>query len=314
MTPLDDLTGRVAELTGPRTFAVREERFPPPPAGRVLVRVEAVGICASDLTAWRRGPADPAVPARLGHEPVGTVALLGAGVEGLRVGQRVTGRLVPAFADYVTADPVDLVPVPDGLDPTLALGEPLGCVVEGYRRAAPAVGARTAVVGLGFMGLVMTRLLALSPTAEVAAIDPRDDARAVAGTLGATRLGHPEDADPPRSTAELVVEASGTAAGLRLATDLAAEHGTLAVLGYHQTPREVDLGTWNWKALDVVNAHVRDRHLLATATRRAMDLLASGRLDLTHLVTHRYPLDRVEEAYHALETKPRGFVKAVVTL
>ena len=304
--------GRVAEVVGPRTFAVREQEFEPPAAGRVLVRVSQVGICASDLDDWRRGPAPGEAPLRLGHEPVGVVHAVGAGVEGLRAGEVVTGRLVPCFADYVTADPSDVVVVPDGADPALALGEPLGCVVEGYRRAVPAVGASTAVIGLGFMGLVMTQLLARSPVSAVWAIDPRADARSTALATGAT------GAFSPGSVAlggvDLVVEASGTQAGLDLASELVAEHGTVSVLGYHQSRRGVDMSMWNWKALDVVNAHVRDGRLLAAATRSALRLLAAGRLDLAPLLTHHFPLERAGEAYEALESKPEGFHKAVITL
>ncbi|GAA3924524.1 zinc-binding dehydrogenase [Actinomadura viridis] len=308
------ITGRIAEITGPRTFTVREHRFDPPRPGEVLVQVDRVGICASDLHDWRTGPAG-GKPLRLGHEPVGTVHTVGAGVTGLRPGQVVTGRLVPSFASHVTADPADIVVVPEGVDPALAFGEPLGCVVEGYRRARPAVGARTAVIGLGFMGLVMARLLAQSPVCEVWGIDPRDDARDAAAAVGATRLFHPDDPGLEPSSADLVVEASGTQAGLDLATVLAAEHGALSILGYHRGPaRAIDLTTWNWKALDVVNAHVRDGRVLADATRAALRLMACGRLDLAPLLTHEYPLDRIDEAYQALDAKPHGFVKATVTL
>ncbi|SNR56370.1 alcohol dehydrogenase catalytic domain-containing protein [Actinomadura mexicana] len=309
------LTGRIAEITAPRTFTVREHRFALPRAGQVLVKVDRIGICASDLGDWRTGPADGDPPLRLGHEPVGTVHAIGDGVSGLRVGQVVTGRLVPSFADYVTASPADIVVVPDEVDPALALGEPLGCVVEGYRRARPAVGARTAVIGLGFMGLVMAQLLARSPTSRVLGIDPREDARMAATATGITEVLHPADPGLLPSSADLVVEASGTQAGVELATAMAAEHGVLSILGYHQAPsRAIDLRTWNWKALDVVNAHVRDSGRLAEATRAALRLMAAGRLSVAPLLTHHFPLDRIDEAYRALDSKPHGFVKAVVTL
>jgi threonine dehydrogenase-like Zn-dependent dehydrogenase len=249
----------------------------------------------------------------MGHEPFGTLYGVGAGVEGLAAGQVVTGRVEPSLADYVYADPADVVAVPDGVD--LALGEPLGCVVDGYRRAVPPVGARTAVVGLGFMGLVMTQLLAASPTASVWAVEPRADAREAALGSGATWACAPDDPGLSGNGFELVVEASGTQAGLDLATALAAEQGTLSILGYHQGPsRAVDVQAWNWKALDVVNAHVRDRHRLAASTRAALRLLAAGRLRLDDLLTHSFPLEAAAEAFEALESKPPGFVKAVVTL
>jgi threonine dehydrogenase-like Zn-dependent dehydrogenase len=307
---LTTLIGRVAEITASRTFTIREAEFPPPPAGKVLVRVLHVRICAGELADWQKGPSGDA-PIPVGHEPVGIIHALGDGVEGLAVGQTVTGRLEPSLADYVYADTADVVAVPDGVDPRQAIGEPLGCVVEGYRRAQPAPGDRTAVVGLGFMGLVMTRLLALSPTSCVLAVDPRDDAREVAAALGATRVGEPGAA---AGDFDLVVEASGTQPGLDLASALAAEHGTLSILGYHQTRRTVDLEAWNWKALDVVNAHVRDRHRLADSTGAAMRLLDSGRLPVGDLLTHHFRLEQADQAFEALQDKPTGFVKAVITL
>ena len=310
---MSTLIGRVAEITAARTFTIREAKFGPPPAGKVLVRVLHVGICASELADWQEGPSGDA-PIAVGHEPVGIVNALGDGVEGLAVGQTITGRLEPSLADYVYADPADIVAVPDGVDPRQAIGEPLGCVVEGYRRAQPAPGDRTAVVGLGFMGLVMTRLLALSPTSCVLAVDPRDDARHVASTIGATRVAAPGDAVLAAGDFDLVIEASGTQPGIDLASALAAEHGTLSILGYHQARRTIDLEAWNWKALDVVNAHVRDRLRLADSTRAAMRLLDSGRLPIGGLVTHRFPLEQAGQAFEALQDKPAGFVKAVITV
>ncbi len=307
------VTGRVAEVSGPRKLSVREQAFAPPSVGQVLVKVSQVGICASELADWRDGPAAGDPPIEVGHEPFGTVHSVGAGVEGLEPGQPVTGRLVPSLADYVYADPADVVAVPDGVD--RVLGEPLGCVVEGYRRAVPGPGARTVVVGLGFMGLVMVQLLAASPTAAVWAVDPRPDARDVARRTGATRTLAPDDPALHGEAFELVVEASGTQPGLDQATRLAAEQGTVSILGFHQAPsRAVDVRTWNWKALDVVNAHVRDRHRLAASTAAALRLLAAGRLWTSDLVTHSYPLEQAGAAFEALEGKPPGFVKAVVTL
>ena len=71
---------------------------------------------------------------------------------------------------------------------------------------------------------------------------------------------------------------------------------------------------WNWKALDVVNGHVRDPLRLADSIRRGLDVLASGRIDYAALLTHRYPLAAIDQAYADLRAKPPGFVKAVVQL
>ncbi len=276
---MTEVAGRVAEIAAARTVVIREEIFPAPAPGQVLIKVGRVGVCASDLLQWESGPEPGQPPLRLGHEPVGLVHAVGAGVPDLRPGQTVTGRLVPAFADYVYAHPCDVVQVPDSVDPAIAIGEPLGCVVDAYRRIPPEVGSVTAVVGLGFMGLLMTSLLALSPVAAIWGIGRGPETLIAASRAGATHTYAPDDPYLVAGAAELVVEATGVQSGLDIASNLAAEHGALSVLGYHQDgSRVIDLRAWNWKGLTVINGHVRDRHQLARSTQAGMRLLASSRL------------------------------------
>ena len=238
---------------------------------------------------------------------------VGAGIHNLELYQIVTGRLVPAFADYVYADPQDVVPVPSTVAPHTAIGEPLGCIVDAYQRTCPPVGAITAVVGLGFMGLLMTRLLALSPVSAVWGIGRTPHSRATASEAGATQVFTPDDPRLSSAAAELVVEATGSQSGLDLASRLATENAVVSILGYHQArSRSVDMQAWNWKGLTVTNAHIRNRHRLANSTLAAMRLLAADRLDIAPLFTHRYTLERLNDAFKDLRDKPAGFIKAII--
>jgi threonine dehydrogenase-like Zn-dependent dehydrogenase len=74
----------------------------------------------------------------------------------------------------------------------------------------------------------------------------------------------------------------------------------------------VDVEAWNWKAIDVINAHVRRRDLLNEAIRRGLELVQQGRIRPARLVTHRFGLENIDDAFRALSSKPEGFVKAVV--
>lgn len=85
-----------------------------------------------------------------------------------------------------------------------------------------------------------------------------------------------------------------------------------ALLDRTECRRSIDVGTWNWKAIDVVNAHVRDRALLREATRRGLAMVAAGRIDLGPLVTHRFTLDEVDAGFATMQARPAGFVKAVM--
>lgn len=304
---------RRSELTGPRTSAVRSVELAEPGYGEVLLRVLVNGVCASEVAEWTAGPGS-AGPLALGHEPVGEVVAAGPEVSGVRVGDVVTGRVDASFTDHAVADARDLVVVPPGVEPAEALGEPLGCVVEALRRTRLDTGDRVAVVGTGFMGLVLLQLLRHAGTRQVVAIDPRPDARELALVHGADAAAAPGEAagSAYESAFDVVVEASGTAPGLDLATALVRPHGVLSIMGYHQGLRTVDLHAWNWKAIDVVNAHVRDRARLRDSVRRGIDLVAAGRVDVGALVTHRFGLDEVDAAFAALVGKDPGFVKAVI--
>jgi threonine dehydrogenase-like Zn-dependent dehydrogenase len=114
---------------------------------------------------------------------------------------------------------------------------------------------------------------------------------------------------------ERVIEAVGKQWPLDLASELVGFGGKVIVAGYHQDgPRQVNMQTWNWKGIDVINAHERDPAVQMQGLREAVEAVASGRLDPAPLYTHSYPLDRLGEALDATRDKPGNFVKALVML
>ena len=313
---------RFSQLIAPRTSEVIETLTPRPGPGEVVIEVLASGVCASELHPWAEGR--PGYPHRFGHEPMGVVAGVGPGVDHLREGDRVTGLFKQAYADCCLADAAVLLPVPDRVADEAALGEPIACLVNAQRRTPVELADQVALIGLGYMGLGMLQLLKLRGPRRIVAIDVRQGARARAGSLGADEVYDPVELPVDyRLTAfqdwqsnrgfDVVVEASGTQPGLTLAGELVRAHGVLSIVGYHQGgPRQVDVGMWNWKAIDVVNAHVRRRADLLESMRIGLELTATGQLDLGSLVTHSYGLDEVDRAFGDLQAKPPGFIKAVV--
>ena len=296
------------ELVSEARGELRERALDLPGPGEVVIAVRMTGVCASELYDWRQPPAE-LVP--VGHEPVGVIRAVGLGVD-FSVGDWVTGRVLRAFATYVVARAQDLVLVPSGLDPAMVLGEPVGCVVEGLRRTRLPDGARVAVIGTGFMGLVMVQLLGHSLAAEVVAVDPRADARAAARENGADAALDPEELATATDEFDVVIEATGAQAGIALATRLVRPHGSFSILGYHRSARTVDMQQWNYKAIDVINAHVQDAALLRRAVKVGLDLAASGRIDPGRLITHRFGPGQINEAFAAIRDKPDGFIKAVI--
>jgi threonine dehydrogenase-like Zn-dependent dehydrogenase len=89
----------------------------------------------------------------------------------------------------------------------------------------------------------------------------------------------------------------------------------LIVAGYHQDGlRQVNMQLWNWRGIDVINAHERDPAIYLRGMREAVEAVASGTLDPAPLYTHRFPLDRLGDALDATRDRPDGFLKALVTV
>jgi len=114
---------------------------------------------------------------------------------------------------------------------------------------------------------------------------------------------------------ECVIEAAGKQESLDLATELTSERGRLAIAGYHQDgPRQVNMQLWNWRGLDVINAHERDPQVYVAGMREAIAAVEAGVLNPPPLYTHTFKLAELSQAFDVLERSPEGFVKALITL
>jgi 2-desacetyl-2-hydroxyethyl bacteriochlorophyllide A dehydrogenase len=313
---------RLAVLTGPGRFEVVEEPIPDVAPDEVLVRVSACGVCASELDTWS-GTTEPTYPLYPGHEVSGTVVDRGAEVTGFATGDPVavwaTGR---GFAEYVAVKaeycrPAGSVPLRE------ALAEPLACSVNAVELADVRLGDDVVVIGAGFMGNLVQKLVALRGPRHVIVADTRPDALQRALDLGATRVVDVRTESLQEVVSDLTggvgadvtFEVTGVQAALETVGDVTRMSGKIALVGYHQgAPRRVPLGHWNWMAFQIVNAHFRDVSTIMRGMTVGMRLTTSGRLSLEGLVTHAFPLEQVNDAFATAVAKPKGFVKATVVL
>ncbi|MBV9133561.1 MAG: alcohol dehydrogenase catalytic domain-containing protein [Chloroflexi bacterium] len=285
-----------------------------PGAGEVLVRIRACGLCGSDLNAWRGVPGiEYPMPAGApGHETWGEVVGLGDHVSHPRVDETVTGLLWNGFAEFGVARAENLVVVPTAFRTAPVLGEPLACAMNVLRRSGLVAGGRFAIVGFGYLAALLVQLL---PTGcDWVAISRRQDSRQLALRLGAqAAYGFDNVPSDAWDSFPVVIEAAGVQQALDYATWLVAYGGRLVIAGYHADgPRTVNMQSWNWKGIDVINAHERQPSVYVDALRNAFDQLGERPLDLTVLHTHSFDLDHVNEAFGLAESRPAGFVKALV--
>ncbi len=315
---------RACVLTAPGAVELRAVEAPAPGPGEVRIALEGSGVCASNLPLWegREWFTYPSAPGAPGHEGWGVIDALGDGVQGLRVGQRIAALSYAAYATHDVAKAEAVVPLPDALAGQPFPGEPLGCAMNIFRRADIRAGQDVAIVGVGFLGALLCRLAA-DAGARVIAVTRRPFALEVARQFGAHELVPMDDhwrviervkALTNDAMCARTIECVGLQWPLDLAGELTGERGRLVVAGFHQDgPRQVNMFLWNWRGLDVINAHERDPQVYLAGMREAVDAVASGRLDPSPLYTHRYPLDELGAAFEATRTRPDGFLKALVT-
>ncbi|OQP85273.1 L-iditol 2-dehydrogenase [Rhizobium rhizosphaerae] len=316
---------RAAIVTGPGQIDIRDALVAEPGPGQLRLRLEGCGVCASNLTPWS-GPdwmTFPTEPGGLGHEGWGVVEAIGPGVENIHVGDRVGALSYHAYATHDIAEADAVVVLPKALEGRPFPAEPLGCAMNIFARSGIKAGDTVAIVGIGFLGALLTQL-ATAAGARVIAIGRRAFALDLARHAGAAEtiamIDHWQIIEEVKRLTEdrlcdVVIEAVGSQWPLDLAAELTCERGRLVIAGYHQDgARQVNMQLWNWRGLDVINAHERDPQVYLAGMKAAVDAVVDGRLKPDALYTHRFPLHKLDEALNATRDRPDGFMKALVMM
>ena len=334
---------RAAVSRGPGRLAVEEWPTPKIGDGELLLRLHGCGLCGSDLAKLAEpGPARPTV---LGHEVVGRVVEVGAGVPEFSLGDRVVAahhvpcgvchycrrgsesmcrrfkasNLDPGgFAEYVRV-PADNVRAaafripPEVSDEAASFVEPLACCLRAVHRARVAPGDSAVVVGLGSIGCLFVQLLKRAGAAVVG-VDPLGDRADLAKRLGADAAGVPEVARPAVRElsgdrgADVVVVTGGGADALPLASALARDGGAVHYFaGGGGDGLPLALETLYHRELTVTATYSSSQATLAEAFR----LIVEGEVTVERLLTHRVPLERLAEGVELM--RRREALKVYVT-
>lgn len=314
---------RASFFVGDSRIHIAELEPPQPGPNQVRLRLEGCGVCASNLPVWegRVWFQYPLAAGAPGHEGWGVVDELGADVSSVEIGERVAALSYNAYAQYDLAAADTLVRLPPELDGQPFPGEALGCAMNIFARSSIQPGQIVAIIGIGFLGALLTELATLAG-ARVIAVSRRPFALEMAREYGAVAAVQSEDRG--RATAQVqaaagdsgcdcVIEVTGYQPALDLATEIVGVRGRLVIAGYHQdAPRSVDMQVWNWKGLDVINAHERDPQVYVNGIRRAVEAVVADRLHPAPLYTHTYGLDDLSQAFETMRARPDGFIKALL--
>ncbi|WP_318345779.1 MDR/zinc-dependent alcohol dehydrogenase-like family protein [Flagellimonas baculiformis] len=325
MPPLPSETNvyKATTMEAPGKMALHVSDLPEPGDEEVRVKLEGSGVCASNVPLWegRDWFNYPRAAGEPGHEGWGIIDAVGRNVDGLYLRQRVTGLMYNAHATHDIAHQNMLVTLPDFLDDKPFPGEPLGCAMNIFERSDIRKGDTVAIVGCGFLGLMLIQL-AKSSGATVVAVSQREFSLQMARSCEADHLVKMDDhyqvieKIKELTDGELcqrVIECTGKEWPLNLAIQLTGYNGKLVVAGFHQDGmRNIDLQTLNWRGIDMINAHERNPERYIQGIKKAIGAIQTGALDPFPLITHTFSLEETEKAYEYLVQRPKGFVKALI--
>ena len=314
---------KIAALYGPRDFQVTDAPIPEIQPDEVLLRVAACGVCTSELDQWEGKSSGLNYPRFIGHEVSGAVEKVGSKVQSFQPGDKVGAWVTErGFAEFAAVKAEYCFTAGD-LPLDLALAEPLACAVNAVELAKLSLADDVVLIGAGFMGNLVQKLVQLQGPRHLIVADTRSDALERATKLGATHVVNVKTESLPDVVKELTggqgadvsFEATGAQAPLTMLGDITRMSGKVVIVGFHQGGmREIPLAYWNWMAFEILNGHFREISTIMRGMRIGMRLLTSGRLSLEDLVTHRFQLNDINQAFLAAVDKPKGFVKSTVLM
>jgi L-iditol 2-dehydrogenase len=323
-----------ARLHGPRDIRVERVPHPGKPGpSEVLVRVITTGICGSDLHTYadaRIGDTVLKAPLILGHEFAGVVEAVGRNVKNLRPGMRVAVDpaqpchrcdlcrrdhpnlcrrlhfcgLFPdngSFAEYIRVPAKTCFPVPKSVDDVAAaMLEPLGVALHATKLGKIQDGDRVAILGTGPIGLLLVQTVKLAGARAIFVSDPLAYRVKFARKFGAKPL-------PVNVEVDVAIEAAWGGEAIERAVEITRPGGRVVLVGIPSEDRcSFKHSPARRKGLTVLFSR-RMKHTYP----RAIQLAASGSVDLRSFVTHYFPLQRAAEAF-ALNAKYRDRVIKVI--
>ncbi|MDE3178851.1 MAG: alcohol dehydrogenase catalytic domain-containing protein [Acidobacteriota bacterium] len=307
----------VAILEGARKLSLQHAEIPEPGVGEIRVRVKWVGVCGSDVEAYRgtRQPEFLSLPARLGHEVAGVIDRVGPGVMGLKAGDAVVCRYVwGAFAEYILCKPFNLKVLPKGFPlEEASLIEILPGVIHTAKLAAIDQRKTVLIMGQGVSGLILTQVVKLFSPKVLAVTDLKERNLALAKKYGASHtycVPNPESqtmsvvGDDFPTGFDVVIPCLLEGDGVADAIECAAFAGRIILYGCIGVCR---------KPLDFFKVHRKRLDIFSTEPKRDVDMrqffdqglewVHDGLVNTAEIVTHRIPLSRIQEAF-ALRDDP----------
>ena len=320
---------RSLQVKAPGRAEIVETPIPRLKPGHALIRTVFLSICGSDLYLLHHAPRDnyPFPPGTTGHEMVGVVEAVDDPGSPIGEGDRVLA-LAPrntAMTEFFLSPTEFLIPLPENLPFEHGLmAQQLGTVVFACGRLPDMNGKTAVVIGQGSAGLFFDAILKRLGTKKIIAFDILDNRISMGREFGATDVFNNKDSDPLESVAEitggnladLVVEAAGEVETINLAAHLVREEGLVFYFGKpHEHVFPFDFWTLSRKFCWTTStgaSSTRDPGL--ASYRTALELIKNGDIDVSRMITHRFPFEKVMDAYELARTREDGVIKTLIEM
>ena len=317
---------RVAILEKPYSMKLARAKIPEPGDDELRIKVKYVGICGSDLEAYRglRKPEFISFPARLGHEVGGVIEKLGKNIKGLKVGQKVTCRYVwGAYAEYIVCKPFNVQVIPDEFDLLdISLIEILPGVIHAAELSKCDSGRTVLITGQGLSGLMLTQVMSLYSPMVLAVTDLKDRNLEFARRYGATHTYKVPSPDTPTIDVvkedfpdgfDIVIPCLLEGASIQDALACTRTGGKIVMYGGIGTCKE---------PFDFFKVHRQRVEILSTEPKRDIDmyryfkegisLVRDGIIKTWEYIDKIYPLSRIQEAFEERDDKNKDSIHIVI--
>ena len=314
---------RVAQLVAPRRFAVTDRVIDTVPDDKILVRNHVCGICqGTEIWFWKGIHCDTGEPLQypvlLGHQNAGTVGAVGGQVEGFKVGDRVTGSGVKGYQLCSVADPRRCLRIPEGVtDEQATQAIELASIIKEVDRAGIRADDRVAIIGAGPMGNLLLQVVRLRCPQMIIVTDLHDSRLRLAQKMGASAVVNATQDDQVQRVRDLtggatvVFEATTAIGCLKLAVEMLAVEGRLVVFGTHPEPVDLRPDVFKRKSCVVYYTFPTPTEWL-TYGEKGLALLQTGAVDIASLISHRFGLEQIDDAFALLEQNPSDVMKVMI--
>lgn len=320
---------RAVQVMAPGRAEFVETPIPELIPGHALVRTRRLSLCGSDIFMLHYAPKHlyPFLPGTSGHEMVGVVEAVDAPGSGIEPGM-MTLTLVRdnrAMAEYYLAPVEHIIPLPKGKPiEELLQAQQLGTILYAAKHLpGPVIGKTVAVIGQGSVGLWWVWMLRRMGARKVIALDVLPHRLMLPKRYGATHTVNNREVDPQEAIrainggelADVVIEAAGEIETINLAYTLVRQHGDLVYFGIpHAMEMNFNFGEFfrKFPRVKAISGAMSDPG--QGVTHQALEYIATGEIDVSHILTHTFSFDQVLDAYEVAYTRDEGSVKVVIEM